>query len=1110
MKKLNICFRIVTFVLVVFIAISSVYYFQTPIVYAEGDNTIYTDDPGLLMKITQNDALNATQNLNDGSTSITQNADGSLTISGHSSIYQDGVVNTTISQGNRGSSSVTYDTYDSSGNHMSQYTVTNDAGTDYGTTGSVTNGYTVKTVEVGGSSGTTSNVATSPTRYYTMGWTVEVKDKNGNVIYKETIPRGEIEGASDVVDFTYETQADGSRVEQTTLNLDYLAYASDEARAAIESGNFAIDMNPVLSVTTTGYDGEDLVHRYQNGAFIFKMDENGKVATDENGDPITMINPNAPAGLKKILKANGITEAATDLEAAKELLKAFGISTNKIASAFNKRYEEWSDEVISELVDEVQSEYPYLTAEEIYELLIEMGTIPDPDAPEAENPEGFIYQVWTGGSSGIGTAKIEYYNDSREYNDDSGNHVGFADAFDTDNNGEGIIIPSSEKYLTGITAQTYTGTVGISMGNEGNTFEYPYFTYTYTQLIFAYHTGYMKDDDNNTMFDSSGNPIEDNYWYCRDSKSWDCGYQKPYDSGFSGTTYRSANFIYISDLDLYDFESAETANETFTTGTQTFKGTDNHVLYDINPEEDGNGDPIGPVDSGDISSDDLRSTANGNARPGYFVNLVGSTSLTNDTTGTTDNSQEYDFSNPGQHISWGSWESTDVIDLGTFTDILYDAQDGSSQAQFTTSPHSGAAQAAANDQVDKWVGDGKKESTNLTTTYYATYENDSLSVGYSSNPVLASDSGDVKFVDAEQWSSSGSWPEIATSDGKTIHIPSYLLSFVNTTISNMNSYILQVPDTETYETTPAFGGDIGEQQVIDSQKANGEYPTTYNSASYKHVLLYSNSTTPSPSGNLKGVYSENDPIIVQTPVVSPVSIYDDPDDDLSTGGSGTTPDSAGYEPIQTGTSGQSNRKTQLANYGAESGRNDDLIQLRLDESYWFKFDAHEHLSTQGYADWTTGTPFDNTWSQDDIKFDKYVKAKYVHFPFAVCVYEKDNTLPTYYPLTTDESDPDYWIKIYDQDDPSTASNIVWTRFYIPSWAIEGSYPDTSGIKYKVESINVVNGTGEHEIYNDNGDLSDATSDDHELYIATYNDVRVKSHFDSSLLEIEYGFMTRQT
>lgn len=1083
---------------------------QTPTAYADSSSDSIlasTDDPWLISQSSTADTLTSVANK---TAEVSYNeSDGSITVSTHSSVYQDGTTTTKITGGSRSSSTVETTVYDGSGKARYSYTVSNDSGADSGTLGSVTKGsQTVTTIEIGGSSAVSSNVATSSTAYYTMGWTVDVTDSSGNVVGRVTIPRGNLgyNNATNAMDYTYETQSDGTRVEQISMNLDYLyQYGSDEIRAAIDSGTFKLEANPIISVTTTRNDGEAFEDKYKEGAFIFVTDANGNIVTDANGNPLTQINPDANSKLKAMLAAAGITDAALTLDQAVALLEAFGISTNKIGSAFNKYYEE----NIEGLIDELNSEFPFLSAEEIYALLLEWGVTEDPEEENTDptvdpnDPDGnpnteFIYQVWTGGSSGVGTAKIEYYNDSREYNDADGNHVGFADAFDTDANGEGIIIPSSEKYLTGITAQTYTGTVGISIEKESHDFVYNKFTYTYTQLIFAYHEGYATDEDGNTVMDSSGNPVEDNYWYCRASKSWDCGYGKAYDSGFNGKTTRTANSIYISDLDLYDFGSAETSNETFTTGSQTFLGTDTHVLDDINPEENSSGDPIGPVDAGGLEEygyTDIHSSEKGNARPTYLVDLVGTTTITsnaNPSSATADDDSTVYMSSfdPGIHISWGSWEHEDVVDLGSFTDILYDAQDGSSTAQFTTSPHSGAAQSAANAKVNDWVGDGKTKSTNLTTLYYATYTTDGLIVGYDSNAVLAQESGDVVFTDAESWSSSDSWPTVATSNGGTVHVPSYLLSFVNATISNMNSFILQVPDTETYETSPAFGGNIGQQQEIDAEQANGEYPTSYSGATYRHILAYSGSTTVSASGNLKGVYSENDPIIVQTPVVSPVSIYDDPDSDLSTGvagsGSSTTPDAAGYEPIQTGAGSQSGRLTQLAYQGAESGRNDDLVQLRLDESYWFKFDPYEHLSTQGYADWTTGTPFDNTWSEDDIKFDKYVKAKYVHFPFAVCVYEKDNTLPTYYPLVTDEDDPNYWIKIYDQDDDSTSSNIIWTRFYIPSWAIEGSYPDTSGIRYKVESINVVNGDGEHDTYNDNGDLSDATSDDHELYIATYD------------------------
>lgn len=105
--------------------------------------------------------------------------------------------------------------------------------------------------------------------------------------------------------------------------------------------------------------------------------------------------------------------------------------------------------------------------------------IPTPDEyerPPVDPDEDVIYRQSSNG-------QIQFYNDSRNYEED-GSHKGFADAFDTDANGSGIIIPSSEKYLTGIKSRTYAGTVAIGLGGAEHTFSYSEFEYTSTVICF--------------------------------------------------------------------------------------------------------------------------------------------------------------------------------------------------------------------------------------------------------------------------------------------------------------------------------------------------------------------------------------------------------------------------------------------------------------------------------------------------------------------------------------------------------------------------------------------------------------------------------------------------
>ena len=391
--------------------------------------------------------------------------------------------------------------------------------------------------------------------------------------------------------------------------------------------------------------------------------------------------------------------------------------------------------------------------------------------------------------------------------------------------------------------------------------------------------------------------------------------------------------------------------------------------------------------------------------------------------------------NADAHITWGSWTTTEMQDLGDFSGF--------------SEPPSGEADEAADALIDSWVKDGRNESENLNTLYYATYSTDTLIMGYDSRTVVGDmmPDRDVKYLGAG---------EDMNQNFDNEHLPSYLKDLAEKLKGTMNSAFGSV-DTETYETTPAFGK--SQKEIVASQ-ANGEYYAEVNSANYEHVLAYNPNEKywglSVPTGNqIKGAYAGNDPIIVDTPVVSVIAVYDDPD-------TGAHPDSGAQHWNKD--SGDTTHEVQLKGSTAADGRNSSLVQLRLDNTYWFKFSPREHLATQGYYFWEEGsgeykTPdlFDNTYSEsDEIKFDKYVSKKLVHFPFAVCVYEKGNDTPTYYPATEDESDPKYWITIYDADDSSsTRDNLLWTKFYIPSWSLEGSYADESGIRFKVEACNVI-------------------------------------------------------
>ena len=709
---------------------------------------------------------------------------------------------------------------------------------------------------------------------------------------------------------------------------------------------------------------------------------------------------------------------------------------------------------------------------------------------------------------------IEYYNDSRNYTDAEGSHKGFADVYDLDNNGTGIIIPSSERYITGITASAYAGTFALGMHKTVND-DISLSGFYYESVVDRFEWEVVRKVWDGSTYD----PVYDyNKPYHDDPEDPDkvTGYEitdwekhldpvygwkthtyveeytntesetSPYWEATGYAPALNAYYLYIYDLDIYDFDSATTTNQTFgtetaQTGTQTFHGSDSHTLSTIEPQEDVvTGDPIGPVNAGDIETI--------SSRPTYNVNFLGGIEAGG--TGTDGSVPHTDFTpNDEEHVKWTTVhfdpaKEAEEKDLGPMRTNVGYWGNGKSDPLPAEHKEVGAnasqAQVAANKLVTYWVGDGHvNDTTWLNEVHlthcdmkgYAEYKNDTFSIGYSAQEIVGSgNDGDVIWEENESHSDT-----YRASDKSKW--PSYLKSPIGS-IQDKATTILKIsPEKETYESSPAFGLS---QQYIQKTMDNGEYLTEYLNSVYNPVAAYSGSTNVAPSGVPKGGnWPNNNPIIVQTPVVAPVVMYDDPD-------TGAKPDST----MAIAASNQANRTTQHSyntTSGDFEGRDDSLIQLRLDESYWFKFDALEHLSTQGYADWTTGTPFDNTWDTDNIKFDKYVQAKYVHFPFAVCLYTQDSSKPKYYPLVEDENEDGYWIEIYGPH--VSESNLEWTRFYIPTWALEGAYTGEKSVKYKVESINVNDrgnlDSAQHDLRNDNGDLADATEDDHQLYVATY-------------------------
>ena len=287
-------------------------------------------------------------------------------------------------------------------------------------------------------------------------------------------------------------------------------------------------------------------------------------------------------------------------------------------------------------------------------------------------------------------------------------------------------------------------------------------------------------------------------------------------------------------------------------------------------------------------------------------------------------------------------------------------------------------------------------------------------------------------------------------------------------------------EVNTYETSPAFSRELTK---IPEDQANGKYPTTLDSTYVRAITTDGTSLAMGdqkyfgPAALIKQVYRMNEPVVVQTPVISPVVLYRD------NGENNNPPDprDSSSESEELYSSGSVKQvPTQLV----EGKTNANLPQLRLDEVYWFKFSTRDHLQHMGYRDANTHS---NAWENlgnTDSKYDKYVKAKYVHFPTDVILYQ--NEQPKYIKHVSDENAEGYWT-------PLERNDWEFVKFYIPVWAKEGIHDSGENqVLYKVEAYNVISNDGndhstdpsarEREL-NDHGN-GDETPDN-ELYVATY-------------------------
>lgn len=245
---------------------------------------------------------------------------------------------------------------------------------------------------------------------------------------------------------------------------------------------------------------------------------------------------------------------------------------------------------------------------------------------------------------------------------------------------------------------------------------------------------------------------------------------------------------------------------------------------------------------------------------------------------------------------------------------------------------------------------------------------------------------------------------------------------------------------------------------IPEDVANGSYSTVID-VTYKRRILgdgsivsFSSMQPDSITNHLKPGYEMNEPVYVHTPVISPVEIKD---------GEGNT------QLIEENLT----EHTGLTDKDGRVPDNKAVYELILDNNYTFDFSAAMHREIQGYG-----------WSGDPSKYDKYVKGKYVCFPFAVQLKIKGEWSEFY---ETDDS-------IRDEDGEEKLEGYTkWIElpeneieFYIPPWAEEGAYYE---VNYRVEATNVIDEDGVDHSDEEEGTANVTTNENNEAetYVATY-------------------------
>lgn len=367
-----------------------------------------------------------------------------------------------------------------------------------------------------------------------------------------------------------------------------------------------------------------------------------------------------------------------------------------------------------------------------------------------------------------------------------------------------------------------------------------------------------------------------------DGGHWEGGWETELitNSKVSTSTTRQAYTYALAakDSDLYTFESSKTYNDAFTAQSKLYTSKNHHTINS----------PIAPSNTGPVN-DVVTTTVE---QPQYIM--------------TTGNITWQDVNPKGNDLELGH--------IGTFK----------------SNPLS-KARELADENMMYHVGDGINEShlggTDIPVQSFASVTTDRASIIYGGQEKnflegkttwARFDNSNYTYKDVFGKNNAEQVPYLAP-----LYPPNKFLEKTGGGV-----------DVNTFEASPAFKD---EQIKIPENQANGDYPTSVDAKYVRAittgnvVLGKSDKKDFAKEGKIKAEYKHNEPVRVQTPVIAPVEIYRDNGENLDS--SNPKVSSAERDAVYTG--GAVNKKigTQLV-AGKEQT---NIPQLRLDETYWFKF-----------------------------------------------------------------------------------------------------------------------------------------------------------------------------